>query len=157
MYFQHHLLEDVAHWMDTPWRITNALQDIGLPEPPPILDRKRIVVANIFYDVTQPKLRDFHRNLIRHELDNFSGNPNVIFTTGEEFNGPLTFVQFWLDTIAEWETETHQHPTIALCCTKDVQDAILADPVRSKIVNVIDMKYWWYTGKSPDTGAETLG
>ncbi len=156
MYFQHHLLEDAAHWMDTPWRVTNALQDIGLPEPPPILDRKRIVVANIFYDITQPKLRDFHRNLIRHELDTFAGNPNVIFTTGEEFNGPLSFVQFWLDTISEWENETHQHPTIALCCTKDVQDAILADPVRSKIVNVIDMKYWWYTGHSPDTGAETL-
>jgi hypothetical protein len=145
MYFQHHLLEDAAHWMDVPWRVTNALQDIGLPEPPPIVDRKRIVIANLFYDVSQPKVRAFHREFIRHELDNFVGSPNVIFTTGEEFNGPLGFVQFWLDTIAEWEQEKRQHPLIALCCTKDVQDAILADPVRSKIVDVIDMKYWWYT------------
>ena len=145
MYFQHHLLEDYAHWVDTPWRVTNALQDIGLPEPPPIIDKKRIIVANIYYDVTQPKLREFHRTFIRHELDNFVDEPNVLFTTGEEFNGPLTFVQFWIDTIAEWEKETGKHPLIALCCTKDVQDAILADPVRSKTVDVIDMKYWWYT------------
>ena len=28
MFFQHHVLEDVAHWMDVPWRVTNALQDV---------------------------------------------------------------------------------------------------------------------------------
>ena len=33
---------------------------------------------------------------------------------------------------------------IGLSATKDVQDAILADPVRSKIVSVIDIQYWWY-------------
>jgi hypothetical protein len=145
MYFQHHLLEDAAHWMDVPWRVTNALQDLGFPEPPPIVERKRIIAANLFYDVSQPKLREFHRAFIRHQLDTFVGSLNVIFTTGEEFNGPLAFMQFWLDTIAEWERETGQHPLVALCCTKDVQDAILADPERSKIVDVIYMKYWWYT------------
>jgi hypothetical protein len=144
MFFQHHLLEDAAHWVDTPWRVTNALQDLGLPEPPPIENRKRITIANIYYDVTQPKVREFHRAFIRHQLDNFVGSPNVIFTTGEEFNGPLSFMQFWIDTIGEWENETHQHPIIGLCCTKDVQDAILEDPVRSKVVNVIYMKNWWY-------------
>jgi hypothetical protein len=147
MYFQHHLLEDVAHWMDVPWRVTNALQDIGLPEPPPTMDRKRIIIANIYYDVTQPKLREFHRNFIRYELEALADQPNVIHTTGEEYNGPLSFTQFWLDTVAEWERETGKHPLIGLCCTRDVQDAILADPVRCKVVDVIDFKNWWYTSK----------
>jgi hypothetical protein len=34
---------------------------------------------------------------------------------------------------------------VALSSTKDVQDAILADPERSPVVSVIDIKYWWYT------------
>src|SRR6185295_9485793 len=54
------------------------------------------------------------------------------------------FMQFCLDTIAAWEKETGKTANVALSCTKDVQDAILADPERSKIVNVIDIRYWWY-------------
>ncbi len=145
MFFQHHLLEDVAHWMDVPWRVTNALQDVGLPEPPPTLDRKRIVIANIYYDVTQPRVRELHRGLIRHYLDSLGDNHNVIHVIGEEYSGPLSFAQFWVDTVAEWERETGKHPLIGLSCPKDVQDGILADPVRSKVIDVIDMKYWWYT------------
>ena len=38
--------------------------------------------------------------------------------------------------------ETGRHPLIALSTTKDVQDAILADPMRSKIVDIIDIRYW---------------
>src|SRR5205807_2821500 len=33
---------------------------------------------------------------------------------------------------------------IGLSCTKDVQDAILADPARGPEVSVIELKYWWY-------------
>src|SRR6185369_16620834 len=58
--------------------------------------------------------------------------------------GPLSFVQFWLDTIAEWEKETGKRPLIGLSATKDVQDAILADPVRGPVISVIDIRYWWY-------------
>ena len=68
----------------------------------------------------------------------------MIQLTSAEFTGPLEFVQFWLDTIIEWENETGCKPFIGLSCTKDVQDAILADPVRSKAVSVIDIRYWWY-------------
>ncbi len=116
MFFQHHLLEDVAHWMDVPWRVTNALQDVGLPEPPPTFSRKRIVIANIYYDVTQPRVRELHRGLIRHYLDSLADNLNVIHVIGEEFSGPLSFVLFWVDTIAEWEAETGKHPLIGLSC-----------------------------------------
>lgn len=38
-------------------------------------------------------------------------------------------------------------PLIALSATKDVQDAILADPGRSAIVDVIDFRYWWRTAR----------
>src|SRR4029077_8894920 len=61
--------------------------------------------------------------------------------------GPPHFMQFWLDTIAEWEGETGRHPLIALSCTKDVQDAILADPKRSQTVSLVDFQYWWQTAK----------
>lgn len=143
MYFQHNILEAGAHWVDTPWRPANALQDLGFPEPPAFVDRKRIYMADLFYDVTDLRRREFHRRFIRHSLDNLADNSNVIQTIGEEFTGPLSFVQFWLDTVAEWERETGKHPLIALSCTKDVQDAILADPQRSKLISVIEFKYWW--------------
>src|SRR5690606_14900842 len=57
--------------------------------------------------------------------------------------GPLHFVQFWLDVIEEWEIENKQQALIGLSTTKDVQDAILADAKRNKIVKVIDIRYWY--------------
>src|SRR5690606_17604961 len=38
-------------------------------------------------------------------------------------------------------------PIIALSATKDVQDAILADKQRTRIVDIIDFRYWWRTAK----------
>ncbi|MEQ1830947.1 MAG: DUF6298 domain-containing protein, partial [Pirellula sp.] len=35
-------------------------------------------------------------------------------------------------------------PMICLSCTKDVQDEILADPRLNPLVQVIELKYWWY-------------
>ena len=46
---------------------------------------------------------------------------------GMEFTGPLHFVQFWLDTVADWQRETGRTVLVGLSCTKDVQDAVLAE------------------------------
>jgi hypothetical protein len=34
---------------------------------------------------------------------------------------------------------------VGLSCTKDVQDAVLDDAALSPLIDVIDLKYWWYT------------
>lgn len=143
-YFQHNILEAGAHWASCPWRPTNNINDTGFPEPPPYAGDKRIFLAEQFYDVTNPIRAPIYRALIRKNLDNFADNANVIHLTSDEFTGPLHFVQFWLDTIAEWEKETGKHPLIGLSATKDVQDAILADPKRAPLISVIDIRYWWY-------------
>ena len=93
-----------------------------------------------------PSLRELHRQYIRQSLDAFKGQPNVIHSIGEEFTGPLHFVQFWLDVIAEWEQENGP-VLVDLAVNKDVQDAILKDPVRSKIVDIIDIEQWFYHNK----------
>jgi hypothetical protein len=57
-------------------------------------------------------------------------------------------VELWLDTIRAWEKQNRKsHPVIALSCTKDVQDAILADKQRNAVVDLIDFRYWWRTDK----------
>jgi hypothetical protein len=145
MYFQHNILEAGAHWADFPWRPANCLQATGFPEPPDYAGGKRVFIAEAFYDVSHPVRRDLHRRYIRHCLDVLGDCPNVIFQTGEEFTGPLGFVQFWLDTVVEWQKETGKKVTLGLSATKDVQDAILADPARAPLIGVIDLKYWWYT------------
>jgi hypothetical protein len=65
--------------------------------------------------------------------------------TSAEYSGPLEFVQFWLDVIVEWQKERGRDVLVGLSCPKDVQDAILADPVRGPHVDVIDIRYWCYT------------
>ena len=145
MYFQHNVLEAGAHWADFPWRPANCLQETGFPEPPPYENRKRIHVARTFYDVTHPVRRELHRAYIRHCLDVLGHHSNVIFLTGEEFTGPREFMDFWLTTVAEWQRENQRDVLVGLSCTKDVQDAVLDDPRLQPIVDVIDLKYWWYT------------
>jgi hypothetical protein len=147
MYFQHNVLEAGGHWADFPWRPANCLQETGFPEPPPYAGDKRVFMAAAFYDVSHPVRRDLHRRYIRHCLDVLGGCPNVVFQTGEEFTGPRHFVEFWLDTVAEWQQETGKKVLVGLSCTKDVQDAVLADPKRAPLVSVIDLKYWWYTSR----------
>jgi hypothetical protein len=143
-YFQHNIIEAGAHYADFPWRPVNNINNTGFPEPAPYAGDKRIFMAEQFYDVNDPVRRPLHRAYIRQCLQNFAGKSGVIHLIGAEFTGPLAFVQFWLDTIKEWETETGQHPLIALSTTKDVQDAILADPARASVVDVIDINYWHY-------------
>ncbi|MGB7156797.1 MAG: DUF6298 domain-containing protein [Tepidisphaeraceae bacterium] len=143
-YFQHNLLEAGAHWADSPWRSANNVNDTGFPEPPPYAGDKRIFMAEQFYDVTNTRRRELHRAFIRKCLDNHADQRNVIHLTSAEYTGPLHFMQFWLDCVSEWEKETGKHPLIALSATKDVQDAILEDAERAKVVDAIDIRYWWY-------------
>ena len=139
-YFQHNILEAGAHWVDCPWRSSNNINEMDFPEPVPFAGDKRIFVADMFYDINHPVRRELHRRYIRQCLDNFADNPNVIQLTSAEFTGPLHFVQFWLDVIAEWEVETGKKAKVALSTTKDVQDAILADPKRAAVVDIIDIR-----------------
>jgi len=143
-YFQHNILEAGAHWADFPWRSANNINDTDFPEPPPYAGDKRIFMAEQFYDVTHAGRRALHTAYIRKCLDSLAESSNVIHLTSAEFTGPLHFVQFWLDTIAQWQKDTGKRAVIGLSATKDVQDAILADPVRSKVVSVIDIRYWHY-------------
>lgn len=143
-YFQHNIIEAGAHWVDSPWRSANNINSTGFPEPPPFAGDKRIFMAEQFYDVSNPARRALHRAFIRQNLDNFKDNTGVIQLTSAEFTGPLHFVQFWIDVIKEWEQETGKHPVIGLSTTKDVQDAILADPARAAVVDLIDIRYWHY-------------
>ena len=143
-YFQHNILEAGAHWVDCPWRTANNINDTGLPEPPPFIGDKRIFMAEHFYDLSNAKLRTLHRRNIRQCLDAFADCSNVLHLTSAEYTGPVHFVQFWLDTIREWQQETGQDVHVALSCTKDVQDAILTDPKYRELIDVIDIRYWTY-------------
>jgi hypothetical protein len=143
-YFQHNILEAGAHWADFPWRPANNINRTGFPEPPPYAGDKRIYMAEQFYDITHPVRREIHRMYIRQCLDNFRGRSNVIQSISAEYTGPLHFMEFWLDVIAEWEQETGNHVLVSLSATKDVQDAILQDPVRAEGVDIIDIRYWAY-------------
>lgn len=143
-YFQHNIIEAGAHWADSPWRPANNINNTGFPEPPPYAGDKRIFMAEQFYDVEHPVRRELHKTYIRQCLDNFKDNSAVIQLISAEYTGPLHFVQFWIDTILEWEKETGKHAIIGLSTTKDVQDAILADPVRGAAVDLVDIRYWGY-------------
>lgn len=155
-YFQHNILEAGAHWADCPWRPANNVNDTGLPEPPPYVGDKRIFMAPLFYDVSDPRRRALHRGFIRQCLDNFADCSNVIQMTSAEYSGPLAFTQFWLDTIIEWQHDHGRDVLVGLSAPKNVQDAILADPVRAPFVDVVDIRYWAYTAGdglyAPDGG-----
>ena len=149
MYFQHNILEAGAHWVDSPWRPTNNINGTHFTEPVPFTgDTQKM--APEFYNLSDPQYRALHRAYIRQCLSNLADEPNVIHTCSAEYSGPLSFMQFWLDVVGEWETETGKHPLIALSACKDVQDAILADPKRSKVVDVIDLTYWFRTANGKE-------
>lgn len=146
-YFQHNILEAGAHWVDCPWRPVNNINGTDLPEPVPFAGDKRIFIAEQFYNDKSEVLGPLHRQYIRMCLDELADQPNVIHMTSAEYTGPLHFTRFWLETIAEWEKETGKHPLIAISCTKDAQDELLADPVLSKVIDIIDIRYWHYNTK----------
>jgi hypothetical protein len=144
IYNTHNVLEIPPHWMDYPWRPANNINNTGLPEPPPIEPGNHIHLANQVYDVSNPARRALHRALILHELDALAGVRNLIFCLGFQFSGPLAFQEFFQDTVAEWEKNTGRRVRIQLATSKDITDAILANPVRARQVAVIDMRYWQY-------------
>lgn len=141
-YFQHNILEAGAHYADFPWRTANNINQTGFPEPPPYAGDKRIFIADQFYDISIPERKALHTAYIRQCLDNFTGQSGVIQFISAEYTGPLHFVQFWLDVIGEWEREKGKNAWVALSTTKDVQDAILADPKYAALIDVIDIRYW---------------
>jgi hypothetical protein len=156
LYNTHDVLEIGPHWIDYPWRPANNINDTGLPEPPPFqggytisMDTvqptvTKLNVANEFYSIAYPPLRKLHHDYIFHVLDELGDMPNVIFTVAYQYAGPLAFEQFFQDTVAEWE-KLHHHPVrIALITDKKITDSILADPIRSKQIAVVDMRYWYY-------------
>jgi hypothetical protein len=135
-YFQHWLLESRSHYVDFPWRPVNTIQLTGLPDEVP--------AANVFYDLTHPLRRELHRLYIRHALDVLQDNTNVVHGIDREYTGPIEFVQFWLDTIAEWQKEHGRTPFISLEIPKAQMDAILEDPVRGPMISAIDVLGWTY-------------
>ncbi|HSV13306.1 MAG TPA: DUF6298 domain-containing protein [Tepidisphaeraceae bacterium] len=145
LYNTHNVLEIGPHWIDYPPRPANCVNENGLPEPPPLEPGNHLHVANAFYDADNEKLRALHRAFIFHSLDELAASPNVIFSLSAQFAGPLKFQQFFQDTVADWQQQHAGRPVrIALVTSKDMTDAILADPVRAKQVAVIDMRYWQY-------------
>jgi hypothetical protein len=156
LYNTHDVLEIGPHWIDYPWRPANNINDTGLPEPPPFkggytisMDTvqptvTKLNVANEFYSVDYPPLRKLHHDYIFHVLDELGDMPNVIFTVAYQYAGPLAFEQFFQDTVAEWEKLHNHHVRIALITDKKITDAIMTDPVRSKQIAVVDMRYWYY-------------
>ncbi|HEY9003483.1 MAG TPA: DUF6298 domain-containing protein [Mucilaginibacter sp.] len=143
-YFQHNIIEAGAHYVDFPWRTANNINGTGFPEPVNYAGDKRQFMAEQFYDVTNPQRRKLHIAYINKCLDNFANNTGVIQLTSAEFTGPLHFMQFWVETVKQWEATHKKKEIIGLSATKDVQDAILADPSKASVINVIDIRYWYY-------------
>lgn len=143
-YLQHNIIEEGAHWADYPWRTANNINNTGFAENPAYAGDKRIYMADAFYNTTNTLRKKLHREYIRKSLDNFKDNENIIHHLGWEYTGPVHFVQFWLDVIAEWEMENNKKVLVMLPGTKDVQDAILSDSKRAAIVDVIDVIQWKY-------------
>ncbi|MGH7237234.1 MAG: DUF6298 domain-containing protein, partial [Candidatus Saccharimonadales bacterium] len=143
-FFQHNILEAGAHFADFPWRTANNINHTGFPEPVNYAGDKRQFMGQQFYDVTQPVRRKLLTAYIDKCMGNFAGNTNVIQTTSAEFTGPLHFMQFWVQMVKNWETAHKTKEIIGLSATKDVEDAILADPGKASVINVIDIRYWYY-------------
>jgi len=144
LYNTHNVLEIGPHWIDYPWRPANNVNDTGLPEPPPFKPYGRNDVGNEFYSIEYAPLRALHRAYILHTLDELGDMPNVIFGLAYQYAGPLSFEQFFQDTVSEWEQSHGKHIRIALTTSKQTTDEILEDPIRSKQIAVVDMRYWEY-------------
>ncbi len=147
-YFQHNILEAGAHWVDCPWRPVNNVNSTTFPEPVPFTGDKRVFMAEQFYNENDSVLRPLHRQYIRQCLDALADCSNVVQLISEEYTGPAHFLRFWLETVAEWEAETGRHPMVALSCTKDAQDELLADEALAKVVDIIDIRYRFYNTDS---------
>lgn len=158
LYNTHNVLEIGPHWIDYAWRPANNINDTGMPEPPPFKPYGRNDVGNAFFSTEYAPLRALHRAYILHTLDELGEFPNVIFGVAYQYAGPLAFQQFFMDTVREWEQQHGRRIRIVLTTSKQTTDAILHDPVRSRQVAVIDMRYWEYrpdgTLFAPEAGVD---
>ena len=148
-YMQHNLLETDAHYVDFPWRPTNCIQSTGMPDYNP--------AANTFYDTSHTERYNLHRAYIRKCLDELGDNSNVLHLVSEEYTGPLSFMQFWLDMVEEWEDDTGKDVLVCAGATKDVLDAVASDPR----VSALDLRYFWYQSNgalyAPSGGQQVPG
>jgi hypothetical protein len=103
-------------------------------------------MAEQFYDETEPTRRKLLIAYINKCMDNFADNNGVIQSISAEFTGPLHFMQFWVESVKQWELTHKKKEIICLGATKDVQDAILADPTKASVIDAIDIRYWYYEG-----------
>jgi hypothetical protein len=78
-------------------------------------------------------------------LDTLGSFNNIVFVLGEEYSGPAQFVRFWLDSIGQWSRENNRDVLVMLSACRDVQEDILAASEYAQLVDIIDVKYWWYT------------
>jgi hypothetical protein len=156
LYNDHDVLEIQPHYIDFPWRPANNINDTGLQEPPPFEPHNTNNIGNQFFSTDYPPLRALHRAYMLHTFDELAEEPNVIFSMAYQYAGPLAFEQFFQDVAAEWSQKHGKPIRIALITGKNTTDAILADPVRSKQIAVVDMRYWEYRPDgslwAPDAG-----
>ncbi len=142
----HNVQEAAAHWAEYAWRQANCINPVGFPEPPAWEgpNQNRHHIAEQYYDVNHSVRRSLHEAYINHILDVLGDSPNFVLTLGYQFAGPLPFQQFFIDTVAAWETQHGKRIRLQLQTSKAVTDAILADPVRGPHIDVIDTRYWQY-------------
>jgi hypothetical protein len=156
LYNTHDVLEIQPHYIDFPWRPANNVNDTGLQEPPPFEPHNTNNIGNQFFSADYAPLRALHRAYMLHTFDKLADLPNVIFSMAYQYAGPLAFEQFFQDVAAEWSQKHGKPIRIALITGKNTTDAILADPVRSKQIAVVDMRYWEYRPDgslwAPDAG-----
>ena len=156
LYNTHDVLEIQPHYIDFPWRPANNINDTGLQEPPPFEPHNTNNIGNEFFSADYGPRRELHRAYMMHTFDELADQPNVIFSMAYQYAGPLAFEQFFQDVAAEWSAKHGTPIRVALITGKNTTDAILTDPVRSKQVAVVDMRYWEYqpdgTLWAPDAG-----
>ncbi|MGI4793721.1 MAG: DUF6298 domain-containing protein, partial [Janthinobacterium lividum] len=156
LYNTHDVLEIQPHYIDFPWRPANNINDTGLTEPPPFEPHNTNNIGNQFFSAEYPARRALHRAYMMHTFDELADQPNVIFSMAYQYAGPLAFEQFFQDVAAEWSAQHGKPIRIALITGKNTTDAILSDPVRSKQVAMVDMRYWEYRPDgslwAPDAG-----
>jgi len=145
-FFQHNIIEAGAHYADFPWRTANNINGTGFPEPVNYAGDKRQFMAEQFYEENDPARHKLLVAYIDKCMDNFADNNGVIQSISAEFTGPLHFAKFWVETVKQWEDTHKKKEIIAISATKDVQDAILSNPATASVINVIDIRYWYYEG-----------
>lgn len=140
----HNLLEIAPHWCDYPARPVNCVNATQLPEPMPLEPRGRIHLANEYYSIKDTALIRLHRLYIEKVLDELGGYENIYFCVGFQYSGPLDFLEFFHQTVADWEKKSRRKVKLLLRTGKEFTDKILQNPEFADQVVAIDTRYWQY-------------